>query len=197
MLATSFQITIIKATVPKAAQSQLPIICTQNFCFSFNAMGPIWKFSHKIKYHVCTCHPIWRSSKIISLYFMNIRKQKFLILHIRYLCLFPPSNRSSLSNVRGQESEWPDCVIYKGNVQYSRSLNKWIENPSLVRGVCSLALLFPVCEFPLIPCSANVFLPTLSCEAWWASFKLCVTSKDLLSAYSLMSSGAENYSSRW
>ena len=96
-------------------------------------MEPIWKFSHKIKC-ACTCHPNWRSSKIISLHFINIRKQKFLILHIHSLCLCPSSNRSSLPNVRGQESEWHECITCEGNTQYNMNLSKWMEKPSLLRG---------------------------------------------------------------
>lgn len=162
MLARSFHLTNMKGMVSKAAQSQVPIISTRGFCFSFNAVEPIWKFSHKTNYRVCTWHPIWRSSKIISLHFINIRQQKFLILHVHSLCLFPPSNRSSLPNVRGQESEGHACTICEGNTQHNMSTNKWIEKPSLVKWVWSLVLPFTVYWFPLIRCSASVFLPTLS-----------------------------------
>lgn len=93
----------------------------QNFSFSFNTVGPLYcSGAHVvIKYRVCACHPIWRSSKIISLYFINIRKQRFLILHMHSLCLFPPSDRSSLPNVRGQEYECHECIIYERNTQYN------------------------------------------------------------------------------
>lgn len=123
MLAVSFQLIMVKMIGSESSTEQMPIISTRNFCFSFNALGPIWQLSHKIKYCVCTCHPYWRSSKIISLHFMNIRKQRLLILKISSLCLFLPSNRSSLLNVRGQESEWHECIIYEGNIQYNMNLS--------------------------------------------------------------------------
>lgn len=146
-------------------------------------------FSHKTKYRVCTCHPIWRSPKVISLHFINIRKQRFWILHICSSCLFAPADRSSLPNVSGQESEWHDCIICEGNAQYNMNLNKWIKKPSPVRSVWSPALPFTGCWLPLSLCSSNVFSPALSSETWIASFKLCVTAEDLKSVYSLWAQG--------
>lgn len=186
-------LTVMKAMVLEAAQSQAPIMSTWNFCFSFNATGPLWKFSHKIKYHEYTCHPIWRSSKITSLYFINIRKQRFLILHIYSLCLFPPATKSSLPNVRGQESEWHECIIYEGNTQYNMNLSKRIKKLGLVGRLWPPALPFSDCWSPLFQGPTSVFFPPLSSEAWIASFKLCVISEALLSTNSLTSSGAENY----
>ena len=35
---------------------------------------------------------------------------------------FPPPNRSSLLNVKEQESKWLECIIYEGYAQYEMNL---------------------------------------------------------------------------
>lgn len=36
---------------------------------------------------------------------------------------FSPPNRSSLLNVKEQESKWLECIIYEGNTQYDMNLS--------------------------------------------------------------------------